>query len=129
MNINRKTGILSMGPLWDFDLAFGNVDYNDNDNPEGFWIKKTPWYTRLFKDPEFVKLVKEHFYKFYAYKDYYTRLIISSQSELESSAKYNYLKWYSNSSKSNPDLESSCNSLEDFMAKRWAWLKNEFDNL
>jgi hypothetical protein len=118
-----------MGPLWDFDLAFGNVDYNDNDSPEGFWIKKTAWYTRLFMDPDFVKLVKEHFNKFYTYKDYYTKLIISGQSKLELSAKYNYLNWYSNKSKSYPDLESSCNSLENFMTKRWEWLRNEFDNL
>jgi len=44
---------LSMGPLWDFDIAAGNVDYNDNDNPSGWWIRKSAWMTSLFKDPAF----------------------------------------------------------------------------
>ena len=30
---------IKMGPLWDFDLAFGNVDYADSRYVEGFWIK------------------------------------------------------------------------------------------
>jgi hypothetical protein len=47
-----------MGPLWDFDISSGNVNYNGNDNPEGFWIKNSAWISRLFEDPYFVSLVK-----------------------------------------------------------------------
>ena len=52
---------IKMGPLWDFDLAFGNVDYADPEFPEGFWIKDNPWYARLFQDPNFVNLVQARF--------------------------------------------------------------------
>ena len=38
MNHNEG-GKLCMGPVWDFDIAFGNVNYNDNDKPEGVWIE------------------------------------------------------------------------------------------
>jgi hypothetical protein len=48
-----------MGPVWDFDISLGNIDYNDNDNPEGFWIKGSSWISRLFEDPEFVSSVKD----------------------------------------------------------------------
>jgi hypothetical protein len=36
---------INMGPLWDFDLSFGNVDYAGNEFPfpEGFWIISNPW--------------------------------------------------------------------------------------
>ncbi|WP_371195223.1 CotH kinase family protein [Glaciecola sp. SC05] len=52
---------IKMGPLWDFDLSFGNVDYADSQYPEGFWIKEHQWYQRLFQDPAFVTKVQERF--------------------------------------------------------------------
>ena len=48
-----------MGPLWDYDLGFGNVNYNDCDKATGYYIKaKGIWYAQLFKDPVFVEKVK-----------------------------------------------------------------------
>jgi hypothetical protein len=52
---------INMGPLWDFDLSFGNVDYADSQYAEGFWVKSNPWYVRLFRDPAFVEKVKTRF--------------------------------------------------------------------
>jgi hypothetical protein len=64
-----KGGKLKMGPIWDFNIAFGNVDYcsawvtNDwayrfNDYcPEDFW--QVPfWWKRLLEDPGFVSALK-----------------------------------------------------------------------
>ncbi|WKK65115.1 CotH kinase family protein [Lutimonas zeaxanthinifaciens] len=52
---------IKMGPLWDFDLAFGNVDYSECEHPTGFWVKDHDWYARLFEDPVFVEKVKSRF--------------------------------------------------------------------
>jgi spore coat protein CotH len=52
---------IKMGPLWDFDLSFGNVDYADSQYAEGFWVKDNPWYSRLFQDPNFVNKVNDRF--------------------------------------------------------------------
>ena len=52
---------IKMGPLWDFDLSFGNVDYSECEYPTGFWVKDHAWYSRLFEDPEFVAQVKTRF--------------------------------------------------------------------
>lgn len=49
---------LSMGPVWDFDLAAGNMTYNGNNLPEGWWVKQSVWINRLFDDPVFVQKVK-----------------------------------------------------------------------
>ena len=38
MNLTRG-GKLKMGPIWDFDTAFGNVNYNNNFKTDGFWVK------------------------------------------------------------------------------------------
>src|SRR5690606_34183778 len=55
-----RGGKLAIGPLWDFDIAMGNINYNGNEAPEGWLIKtKNRWYKGLFKDPKFVQAVKD----------------------------------------------------------------------
>lgn len=77
-------GKIKMGPLWDFDLAFGNVNYADSEYPEGFWVKDHKWYARLFEDPAFVTKVKLRFSYFRENQS----LILG---KMDSYA--NYLKW------------------------------------
>jgi hypothetical protein len=50
---------LFMGPLWDFDLAAGNVNYNDAFLTSGWHIRNAPWFSRLFEDPAFAARVRE----------------------------------------------------------------------
>ena len=33
-----------MGPIWDFDLGFGNVDYDDPEYPQGLFPDSSPTY-------------------------------------------------------------------------------------
>ena len=39
MNITPG-GKLKMGPVWDFDIALGNVNYNNNYDPTGFGLRQ-----------------------------------------------------------------------------------------
>ncbi|BAV10214.1 CotH protein [Filimonas lacunae] len=50
-----RDSLLKMGPVWDFDIAAGNIDYNGNDNPEGWWVKNAKWMSRLFEDKVFAQ--------------------------------------------------------------------------
>ena len=68
MHKNRN-GKLKMGPIWDFNIAFGNVNYcrgNDIDNwiykyneycPDDFWLVPF-WWNRLLEDPYFADKLK-----------------------------------------------------------------------
>jgi hypothetical protein len=58
-----RGGLLTMGPIWDYNGALGNADYFEASSPEG-WHHKNPefpednpngyrWYARLFEDPAF----------------------------------------------------------------------------
>lgn len=74
MNLKRGEK-LKMGPLWDFDIAFGGYPEALNAsayviaiNPEGFWLKNNGWFKRLFEDPAFVSKVKERFNYYYSKK-------------------------------------------------------------
>ena len=55
-------GRLTMGPIWDYNLAFGNADYYDGANPEGWQIEfendwdqfANPfWWMRAWQDTTF----------------------------------------------------------------------------
>ncbi len=52
---------INMGPLWDFDLSFGNVDYADSQYAEGWWVQQNTWINRLLDDPVFAERVKTRF--------------------------------------------------------------------
>jgi hypothetical protein len=49
----ERNGKLNMGPLWDFDISGGNVNYYDCEIPSGWWVRDAIWIKRMFKDPAF----------------------------------------------------------------------------
>ncbi|MFO0070886.1 MAG: CotH kinase family protein [Gemmatimonas sp.] len=64
-NLRRSTfltkprgGKLYFGPLWDFDITLGNVNYGGADAVAGWQIRSAPWFARLWQDPAFVQRVK-----------------------------------------------------------------------
>lgn len=54
----KRDGKLFFGPLWDYDLAIGNVNYDNADLIEGWQIRPAAWFARLFQDPAFDAKVK-----------------------------------------------------------------------
>ncbi len=57
-----KGGLLTAGPLWDFDISSGNCDYSDVDTPYGFRTKNVNiWYQKLMEVNEFYTLVKNRY--------------------------------------------------------------------
>jgi len=64
---DSKGGKLSFGPIWDYDLSFGNANYYDGDSPEG-WIYKSIspddyfqppfWWAKFTTDDRFNNLVR-----------------------------------------------------------------------
>jgi spore coat protein CotH len=46
---------LALGPVWDFDIALGNNDFEPAGSPEGFFMDEWQkyWPVRLFADPTF----------------------------------------------------------------------------
>ena len=84
---------LKMGPVWDFDISLGNINYNGNERAEGFWIKKALWISRLFEDPNFVTNVKYRFNYFYENRNAMYDKINSNYTYLYNSQDENYSKW------------------------------------
>lgn len=79
-------GQLKMGPIWDFDIAFGNYPYKRKkvvNNPKNFYLRNVSWFARLFDDPDFKSRVKDglafyytHRQELYEHIDATSRLLI-----------------------------------------------------
>jgi spore coat protein CotH len=126
---------IKMGPIWDFDLAFGNVDYAPSQYATGFWIKDNAWYARLFEDPEFVAKVKLRFSYYLENQssmldkiDAYAALLTYAQQENDK--KWGLLGTYH---WPNPVVydtyQEEVDHLKDWYISRMNWLENAFDKL
>lgn len=88
-----------LGPNWDFDISCGNINYNNCDNPEGFWIKDAAWISRMFQDPLFITNIKNRWNE--KKSDLYNVIngnfndqnIQSLADENFFSAEYNFYRW------------------------------------
>lgn len=123
---------IKMGPLWDFDLSYGNVDYADPEYPEGYWIKDNPWISRMFEDPYFVALVENRFSYYYNNLGYFNTYIDETSSYLERSQTFNDDIWQSLGMYVWPNpvwfntYAEEVNHLKQWLSTRMNWLAQEF---
>lgn len=129
MNIapNEK---LKMGPLWDFDIAFGNINYNNNMDPTGFWVKNAVWISRMCEDPTFMKMIRERFDKIYNNKNVIYNYINENADYLKYSVIENNSVWKTLYTSTWPNYyiwgsyENEVQCLKDWITKRLDWLNN-----
>jgi hypothetical protein len=134
-------GKLKMGPIWDFDIAFGNINYNNNEKIDGFYVKNAPWIERLFQDKFFVEKVKSRYNYFYNNKNtiidksnYYSEQLAEARFNNENI--WNVLGKYVwpnnvtfNSSWSSSPFKEEQNYLDSWISDRMDWLNVELKKL
>ena len=129
MNLMRG-GKLKMGPIWDFENAF-----NTNSSYNGFVVKNSSWFSRLFKDPVFVSKVKERFGFFYMHKNDIINQISANAEYLKYAIMEDNNKWNTFTSATNSDnrawalYQGTVFSMEKWLSSRMDWLKSEFDSM
>ena len=94
MNLQRG-GKLKMGPIWDFDIAFGNVKEAGTTAmlPEGFMLEWSLWYQRLMQDPAFLSRLRHRFTYFYNHKEDFLTYINNDAQYLKYAAQENQKRW------------------------------------
>ncbi|MEL7221934.1 MAG: CotH kinase family protein, partial [Bacteroidota bacterium] len=128
-------GTLKMGPIWDFDISMGNINYNGNEATEGFWMQNTAWYTRLFQDPDFVALVKDRFNYFYSQRDLLYESINTNATILSKPQERNFTQWPILGEYVWPNhvffstYEEEVDYLKTWLDERMEWLKVAIDEL
>ena len=132
-----RGGKLMMGPVWDMDVAYGNMDQANQTcyHPEGFHIRYTQWYTRLFRDPAFVRRVKERFNYFYRHQNDILANVNADAQYLKLSAQENENVWHLFNVKTWPNYniwgsyQNEVQELKTWFTTRMEWLKTEFDKM
>ena len=126
---------IKMGPLWDFDLSFGNVDYADSRYAEGWWVKYHPWYERLFEYPGFVDRVKERFAFFRANQGVILDKIDTYAEQLQWAQQENDSKWQTLGMYVWPNpvyfdtYQEEVDHLKAWYTNRMNWLDEAIDGL
>jgi hypothetical protein len=90
-----RGGKLTFGPVWDFDLAMGNVNYYGADRTDGWYSRNAQWFTRLFQDPAFKSRVQARWREMQAAGtlDSLQRLVYSRANYLSIVQVQNFERW------------------------------------
>lgn len=129
MNLKRN-GKLKMGPVWDFDVTFGNNRYYAE--TEGILINQSEWYRRLFEDPTFEAKVKKRFSHFYAHVEDILNDINQMAQYIQYSVIENDNRWHMLNETwfSSYDIwgkyENEVTNFKIWFVNRMEWLKNYY---
>jgi hypothetical protein len=128
-------GKLKMGPVWDFDRAFGNNPRKDLDKPNGFHVRRNTWFDQLFHSPLFVAKIKERFNYFYNHKADIMLEINTQANQLNKAICNNEKKWHILYTDEMPDdatlkqYNKEVKWMKKWLDKRFEWLRAEFNKL
>lgn len=137
-----REGKLCLSPIWDRNLSFGNVNYQDGDNPHGwYWAAvggRDLWYGRLFRDPDFDQAVTDRWgglrRQLFATSNLLAR-VDAYVALLDEAQKREFARWprlgvhvWPNSDEDarNRTYEETVNYMKRWMARRMEWLDQQF---
>jgi hypothetical protein len=128
---------IKMGPLWDFDLSFGNVDYAGDDfpKPEGFWVKDNTWIARMLTDDAFLEKVKTRFAFFKSNQNLILDKIDAYAVKLNLAQQENDTKWQTLGKYVWPNpivfdtYAEEVTYLKTWYLQRMTWLDSAFNDL
>ncbi|SOE19756.1 Por secretion system C-terminal sorting domain-containing protein [Spirosomataceae bacterium TFI 002] len=139
-----KNGKLKAGPVWDYDIAYGNANYCEGDKPQGWayrfnnvctqdnWLVPF-WWEKLITEPAFRKA----FHKEYRLQrdngilktENIMALIDENANEIKDAQLRNYTRWKILGQYVWPQPEpipttwqGEVNELKEWLTKRLAWL-------
>ncbi len=134
-------GRLHAGPLWDFDRAFGNVNYCDCENIEGFIIDDLThcgegyqypfWWKRLLSDPAFTAQLRCRYEELRGEQlsdAELERALVELTAELEHAEPRDHQRWDTIGTHVDPNswvgesYEEEVALLLDWQLRRAAWL-------
>ncbi len=133
---DSEGGKIHMGPVWDFNLGFGNADYFDSESTTGFSYLLNAyaapfWWERLLSDEKFVNDMKcrwQDFRQSELNTDTLLHFIDNKVLELGSAIQRNFDKWKILNTYIWPNEyiggthENEINYLKQWLTTRMNWL-------
>jgi hypothetical protein len=134
----KKDGKLFAGPVWDFNLAMGNVNWGDSYLTEGWLMEKRYLVSRLYQDSIFVNEFNKRWNSLR--KDLLATHTIKSlindyKNLLDKAQKNNYVRWPILGKYIWPNryvgysYEDEINYLEHWIQARFSWIDSQFSDI
>jgi subtilisin-like proprotein convertase family protein len=136
---DSRGGKFRMGPIWDFNLAWNNADYNNSSSPIGWEIDLSSglpfWWKRFRQDTAYVKAYYCRWNQLRQstlslYNIY--RFIDSTYNQLEEASYRNFQRWpvmgnyiWPNPSPLSYSMREEVDSLKSWILKRCEWIDSE----
>ena len=123
---------IKMGPIWDFDLSYGNLNYSDAQYTSNFYVKQNNWIDKLYQDEVFVEKVKIRYSYYHSKLDDIKNKIDEFAKYIDKSQKANFERWdiLGVYVWPNPvyDLtyEEEVERLKNWIEERMNWLNSNF---
>ncbi len=123
---------IKMGPIWDFDLSYGNLNYSDAQYTSEFYIKQNNWIDKLYQEEVFVEKVKIRYSYYHSKLDDIKNKIDEFAKYIDKSQKANFERWdiLGVYVWPNPvyDLtyEEEVERLKNWIEERMNWLNSNF---
>lgn len=132
-SINSEDKI-SMGPVWDFDLSFGNHFTEDVKSYQAWRIRKSYWNHYLFSDSSFLFETNQYWKQNRIYFESTLDSIESYKSFLQKAAKNNFKRWNILKDTKNwwrPKAYNSYNEatedLKEWISNRIKWINTQIN--
>lgn len=132
---DSRDGRLTMGPVWDFDLAYGNVDYSTPSMHTPGWLYSNTsrmfWFRQMMSDPYFSDALKCRWHTLrntWLTDAYFLDQIDSIASVLDESQQRHYQRWETMGKYVWPNqyvgttYQEDVTFLKEWIANRLAWM-------
>jgi hypothetical protein len=145
-------GRITLGPVWDFDLAIGNYPFDGG--PTGWKIRNSTWVERLFEDRAFIDRLKVRWQGLYARRAEIDQYIVAYTDALQLSQRLTHPMWApygplpllmaesfataalfptrvrpASAVWTDADYATEVSELRSWMNSRWAWLHTNIMDL
>ena len=130
----QKNSTIKMGPVWDFDIAFGGHNDTNIIDPKGWFIKKCYWNRFVYKD-SIATNTRLKFWTSNRLLFAHTPNIIDSVYEtLKFAGKNNFKRWnilestaYTFHQKSFTSYSDAVQDLKNWVIQRLEWIQSDND--
>ena len=122
----QKGGKIHFGPLWDFDLGFGNESYVQNQGFDGWYIRRYRLFGKMFWDPGVVEAARqywlEHRETFHALAD----SVPLYEEIIAKAVKNEYRRWPVITNTENWALKDPYDSYDEGISAMLEWMEQRF---
>ena len=118
---------MRFGPLWDFDISFGNESYKENRPFDGWYIRRYAWFGYIFRDDSVRSCARDYWLK---HRDLFESLIDSVPlyaSNISRVLKNEYRRWPIMQNTENWALKDPYENYEEALDSLVLWMKARYE--